>query len=305
MPKSFAISFLLLFLCISQRTSAQLPPSGITVNVDYLPASKYRKPIGEEKYEKTKASSSQQRVRFNGNFLLANKGDLASGNIRSWGITVNGSYTQMNNKGYEQKVIPGELLEIDAGIQHFRSLKNNWGLYSAVSVGLYTDMEKINGNDVFINGVAMFIKRKPKYAYGFGAGITNATGVPLILPGLFFQWQTGNKLKVNVTLPENISATYLLNQQTDLTLYFRPKFGVYDVENMTEGKRLMSFIQLPLGLEHTWHLKKLDLFYGGGIMPLRSFDYSDKSISGIFKNNPSHQLSANVFLNAGVRWNFR
>lgn len=303
MSKSFAISFLLAFLCISQHIYAQLPPSSVTVSVDYLPSSKYRKPLGKEKYEKTEAATTQQRINFNGSFILSDKTDPVTRKNRSWGIMVSGAYTQLKNKGYEQKVMPGELLEVDAGIQHFRSLKNNWGLYSAVSVGLHTDLEKINGNDVFINGVAMFIKRKPKYAYGFGAGITNAAGVPLILPGLFFQWQTGNKLKVNVTLPENISATYMLGEQTDLTLYFRPKFGIYDAEN-EQGKRLLSYIQLPIGLEHTWHLKKLDLFYGGGIMPLRALDYTDKSISGMFKNKQSHLLSANVFLNAGVRWNF-
>lgn len=296
------VTILATTLLNSQSASAQLRPSGMGFSVDYSPGSRYVRP---EDSVKTGSTSAMQRFNYEANFLLSNKIDTATHSHRAWALTVRGSYAKLTNKDFEKRVLPSELLNADIGVQHLRSLRNNWSLLAIASVGLYTDLSEINTNDLFINAGAFFIKQKGKITYGFGAVATNVVGIPLLLPGILFQYHTEGKWQVNVVLPEDVSLTYKASKQSDFTLYFRPKQVPYDVDTKLHDKRLLSYWELPIGLEHTWRIgKKVELRYSGGLMALRSFQYTDKSISQLFSDAPSHRLTANYFLNAGIRWNF-
>ncbi|UCJ08195.1 hypothetical protein KTO58_03145 [Chitinophaga pendula] len=296
------VTILATSLLYRPSASAQLRPSGMGFSVDYSPGSRYVRP---EDSVKTGSTSAMQRFNFEANFLLSNKMDTVTHRYRAWAMTVRGSYSKLTNKDFEKRVLPSELLNADIGVQHLRSLRNNWSLLAVASVGLYTDLSEINSNDLFINAGAFFIKQKGKFTYGFGAVATNVVGVPLLLPGVLFQYHTQGKWQVDVVLPENVSLTYKASKQSDLTLYFRPKQVPYDVDTKLHDKRLLSYWELPIGLEHTWRIgKKVEVRYSGGLMALRSFQYTDKSLSQLFSNAPVHRLTANYFLNAGIRWNF-
>ncbi|HVI44171.1 MAG TPA: DUF6268 family outer membrane beta-barrel protein [Chitinophaga sp.] len=301
----------ILFFVHTGGTLAQVRPVDLNVSMDYIPASRYIRP---EDSVKTNATTTQARLNMGLSLLLSNQIDTVTGSVRTWTAYVGGSYTSLFNKDYDKKIYPSGLLTVDLGVQHYRSLRNQWGVVSFLSAGLYTDMEKITTNALFISGGAIFMKHFTRtFTFGFGATVTNSFGVPIIWPALYVQWQPENdRFRININVPDKgpgmafrVGATYLINKQTDLTLAFKPRMQPYDVSYRTDDKRLVSFWQLPIGLENTWHVKKFDFSVEGGLMMLRSFAFTEKNISKMFSDNPGHKLSTNAYISAGIHYRFR
>jgi hypothetical protein len=310
MHQKFIVQLCLLIVLLLQVTplfsqlgGASLKGPGMAVSVDYLPASRYIRP---EDSVKTGSTTSQQRVNFGSAFLLSYKADTATGKLRSWSVSLSGSYTRLENKDYEKSIYPSELLGTEIGVQHYRSLNKKWTLLGLLSVGMYSDMERIDYNDLFINGGVVFIKKQnPKLSYGIGAVLTNSFGTPMVLPALVLQWKTGERYKIDVIFPEKLSISTSLNKQTDLALALRMQGAVYDVENRPDNKRLMGLAELKLGLENTWHLgRRVDFIASAGSTLFSNTSFKEKKLSEMFKDRPQHRLATNYFLSAGLRWNF-
>lgn len=305
-------SFLLLvLLAISpvQRLWAQLGATslngpGIGISVDYLPASRYIRP---EDSVKTNSTTSQQRYNFGAAFMLSNHVDTATGKVRNWVLAAGGSYTKLVNEDYEHRLLPQELLGTQLALQHYRSLRNRWGMMSILSVGLFTDMEKIDKEDIFINGGVLFIKQHNRqFSYGIGAMFTNTFGTPMLLPAFLIKWQTDSKFRIDINFPEKLSVSSKLNKQTDLALAFRMRGSSYDVESGPDKKRLMGYSEMSLGLENTWHLSKhIDFIAAGGSILYSGFTFQNKKLSEMFSEKPMHRMATNYFFSGGLRWNFQ
>lgn len=290
-------------LLFAQLGGASLNGPGMAVSVDYLPASRYIRP---EDSVKTGSTTSQHRINFGTAFLLSNRVDTATGKLRIWSASLSGSYAQLQNKNYEKNIYPEELLSTEIGLQHYRSLNKRWTMLALLSAGIYTDMEKIDQNDLFVNGGVVFIrKHNVKLSYGIGAVLTNSFGTPMVLPALLVQWKTGERFKIDVVFPEKLSVSTRLNKYADLALAFRMQGAAYDVEKRADGKRLMGYAEMKLGLENTWHLsRKIDFIASGGSMLYSTTSFQEKKLSEMFKTKSEHRLATNYFLSAGLRWNF-
>jgi uncharacterized protein DUF6268 len=290
--------------CWAQLGASSLNGPGMAFSVDYLPPSHYIRPSDSLK---TKATTSQVRYNFGASFSLGSKIDTVTHKVRTWSLSAMGSYTRLTNEKYDNTIFPSELLATDLALQHYRSLNNHWGMVAMLSVGVYSDMGKINGDDVFINGGVIFVKQQNKhFSYGFGAGLTNAFGVPMILPAFLIKWQTDSKIRIDINFPEKIGIAYTLNKQDDLALSFRLRGAAYNLQNRPDSNRLMAYREFSLGLENTWHLsKKVDFITSGGSILYSGVDFREKSLSDMFKTKPFHRLEANYYLSAGLRWNFQ
>lgn len=288
----------------AQLGATSLNGPGIGISVDYLPPSRYIRP---QDSVKTKSTTSQQRYNFGAVFMLSNYVDTATGKVRTWSLSASGSYTKLVNKDYNQQIFPEELLETQLALQHFRSIGNRWGMLSILSAGLFTDMEKINGKDIFINGGVVFIKQhNRRFSYGIGAMFTNSFGTPMLLPALLVKYQTDSKFRIDVVFPEKISVSRRLNEQTDLALAFRMRGSSYDVENAPDKKRLMGYAEMSVGLENTWHLNRhIDFVASGGSILYSGTTFKEKSLSEMFSDKPMHRLATNYFFSGGLRWNFQ
>ncbi|SEW50079.1 DUF6268 family outer membrane beta-barrel protein [Chitinophaga arvensicola] len=288
----------------AQLGATSLSGPGIGISVDYLPASRYIRP---EDSVKTNSTTSQQRYNFAAAFMLSNRVDTATGKVRNWGLAVSGSYTKLQNKDYEHSLLPEELLSTQLVLTHYRSLHNRWGMLSLLSVGLYTDMEKMDMEDIFINGGVLFIKQHNRhFSYGIGAMLTNSFGTPMVLPALLVKWQTDSKFKIDINFPEKLSVSKRMNSQTDLALAFRMRGSSYDVENGPDKKRLMGYSEMSLGLENTWHLNKhIDFVASGGSILYSGFTFQNKKLSEMFSDKPMHRMATNYFFSGGLRWNFQ
>lgn len=308
--KGYTCLLLALFaLTPAQRLWAQLGAAtpngpGIGLSIDYLPPSHY---IRGEDSVKTKSTTTQVRYNFGAMFMLSNRVDTATGKVRNWSLAAGGSYTKLTNKDYDSKIFPEELLGAQLALQHYRNINKRWGMVGILSVGLFTDMEKIDQNDIFINGGVLFIKQvNPRFSYGLGAMLTNSFGTPMILPAFMVKWQTQNKYRIDINFPEKISVSTSLNKYTDLGLAFRMNGAAYDVERGADKKRLMGHTEMSIGLENTWHLSKhIDFVATGGSILLNQTSFNEKKLSEMFSDKPNARLGTNYFFSGGLKWNFQ
>lgn len=300
--------FFLLLLFITNQGYAQLGATslngpGVAISADYLPSSHYIRP---EDSVKTRSTTSQQRYNFGAGFMLFNKTDTATKKSRSLGFGVNATYIRLSNKDYDQQIFPKELLSATAGFQYMQSMRNRWSLMAIAAVSLGTDLEEINGQDLFLQGGVLFIKQSSKkFSYGVGGVLTNTFGTPMILPAVFVRWKTDSRYAIDINFPEKASITTSLNKYTDLSLAIRLSGNTYDVTHSPNGKRLMGIMQINAGLENTWHVgKHLDWVIAGGSTLVNDATFSDKKLSEMFSKKSYYRLGTNYYLSTGLRWNF-
>lgn len=270
--------------------------------VDYIPLSNYIRP---EDSVKTGSKSDFKRLQFNLEIPLSTKVD-SLGNIRRWSWKVGAAYAKMQNRDYEQDLFPSEMLNAEIGLQYLTSLRKNWSLLTFASVGVYSDLVKINGKDVLGQGGALFIKRfRPNLAFGFGPVLSNSFGVPMVLPGLYFDWKTNGKVKFNINFPQRLAAAYQVSSFMDLR-------AVVNLDGMTaererNGKSTLSgFMLLTAGLQPQFNLgKSLKVQLTGGSTLARMYVENDRSLKNIFKDKKQEdpRFSPTFYTSVALKWN--
>lgn len=214
-------SLLTAFCCllpVGYWISAQ---TGISAELktEYIPFSNYIRP---EDSVKTNSKSDFKRVDLNLSIPLSVKKDT-NGKIRAWSMLLGGSYAKMSHKNYENQLFPAQMLNAQVGIQHMRPLGKKWSMMMTATVGVYTDLEKIDFNDVLGQGGILFIRHfNPNLALGGGPVLTTAFGAPMVLPWIYFDWKTNGKIKFNINFPEGMEAGY----------QFTDKFALKAVVNL-------------------------------------------------------------------------
>ncbi|OXB02290.1 hypothetical protein B0A75_03460 [Flavobacterium oncorhynchi] len=295
---------------LSVATRAQSGISG-EFKVDYVPFSKYVRPMDSTK---TNAESNFKRAQIAFEVPLSLKMDQYN-HPRLWSIFVNGSYARMENKNYEiqslpaqfQEGFPNELLNTQIGVKHLRSLSSSWSLLTMLSVGVYTDMVEINKDDVLIQGGVLFIKQfNPNLAFGMGPVLTNSFGVPMVLPGIYFNWESRGALHFKVAFPEGLELGYRMSDNFDLK-------AVAEISGMTAETRvenksmLLGYQQIIAGLrpqiklgEH-WTLEPT-----AGSTIVRNFSSNSRKIKDIFKEKDiaDPRFTTTFYGAVALKWKF-
>ncbi|UUW09183.1 DUF6268 family outer membrane beta-barrel protein [Flavobacterium plurextorum] len=306
----FYLAQVLLFLLLSIATRAQSGISG-EFKVDYVPFSKYVRPMDSTK---TNAESNFKRAQIAFEVPLSLKMDQYN-HPRLWSIFVNGSYARMENKNYEiqslpvqfQEGFPNELLNTQIGIKHLRSLSPSWSLLTMLSVGVYTDMVEINKDDVLIQGGVLFIKQfNPNLAFGMGPVLTNSFGVPMVLPGIYFNWESRGALHFKVAFPEGLELGYRMSDNFDLK-------AVAEISGMTAETRvgnksmLLGYQQIIAGLRPQVKLgKHWTLEPTAGSTIVRNFSTNSRKIKDIFKEKDiaDPRFTTTFYGAVALKWKF-
>lgn len=306
----FYLSQLFILFLVSISASAQ---SGIEgeFKVDYVPFSKYVRPMDSTK---TNAESNFKRAQLAFEVPLSLEMDQYN-HPRLWSLIVNGSYARMENKDYEiqslptefQGGFPNELLNAQVGIKHLRSISPSWSLLVMASVGVYTDMVEINKDDVLIQGGVLFIKQfNPNLAFGMGPVLTNSFGVPMVLPGIYFNWESKGALHFKVAFPEGLELGYRMSDNFDLK-------AVVELSGMTAETRvnnksmLLGYQQIIAGIKPQLKLGEHWTFEPTvGTTLVRNFSSNDRKIKEIFKEKEmADPKFATTFYGAvALKWKF-
>jgi hypothetical protein len=300
--------FLLLLLTLSARAQ-----SGISgeFKTDYVPFSNYVRPMDSTK---TDAESNFKRAQIAVEVPLSLKTDQYN-HPKLWTVFFQGAYAKMENKNYDisslpiefQGGFPNELLNAQIGVKHLRSLSPSWSLLVLASVGVYTDMFEINKDDVLIQGGVLFIKQfNPNLAFGMGPVLTNSFGVPMVLPGIYFNWESKGALHFKVTFPEGVELGYRIADNLDLK-------AVVELSGMTAETKignkstLLGYQQIIAGLRPQLQLgKHWILEPTGGTTLMRSFSTTNRKIKDIFKEkeiaNP--RFTTTFYGAIALKWKF-
>lgn len=308
--KNLYLPQLFLFLLVTIAARSQSGISG-EFKVDYVPFSKYVRPMDSTK---TNAESNFKRSQIAFEVPLSIEMDKYN-HPRLWSVFLNGSYARMENKNYETESLPvdfqggfpNELLNAQVGVKHLRSISSSWSLLVMASVGVYTDMVEINKDDVLIQGGVLFIKQfNPNLALGVGPVLTNSFGVPMVLPGIYFNWESKGALHFKVTFPEGLELGYRMSDTFDLK-------AVVELSGMTAETKvrnksmLLGYQQIIAGLrpqlkfgEH-WTLEPT-----AGTTLLRSFSTTNRKIKDIFKEKEmaDPRFTTTFYGAIALKWKF-
>ncbi|AKK72594.1 hypothetical protein OK18_08100 [Chryseobacterium gallinarum] len=278
--------------------------SGISAELktEYIPGSNYIRP---EDSVKTNSKSDFKRVDLNLSIPLSVKKD-SNGKVKAWSMLLSGSYARMTHRNYETRLFPNEMLNAQVGIQHVRPLGKKWSMMMTASVGVYTDMEKINFDDVLGQGGILFIRHfSPNLALGGGPVLTTAFGVPMILPWIYFDWKTNGKIKFNINFPEGMEAGYQFTDKFALKAVVN--LNGMSVERNKDGKSmLLGYQQIIAGLRPEIQLSdRLSLRLTGGTTLIRSFSENDRKIKSIFRDKKMDdpRFSTTFYAAVALRWN--
>lgn len=249
------------------------------LTAEYVPFSNYVRP---EDSLKTGSTSDFKRMKLTVMIPFSFRKREADEAAR-WFVVLDGAYAKMTNRDYEKPLFPTEMLNAQVGLKHIIPMKKNWSLYTMAGVGVYTDLAQIDRNDVLLQGGVIFVKQfNPRLAAGLGPVVSNAFGVPMVMPGLYFSWTTGTKFKVNVNLPEGADIGYQFNPNLGLKAVLG--LSGMTVEKEKDGKSiLLGYQQITAGLRPEVRLNKSwTVGLTAGTTLARSFKESERSLKGIF-----------------------
>lgn len=291
-------------------SNSQVKITAITTTARYLPAAGYVAPPDSIKRP---GKTTQTEISLLANVSLAQKIDTSTGRVRLWTGSFGALYTSLHNKKYEVPLLPSSLLGGYAGVQHYRTLTSKWGLSVFTTAGIYSDLEKIDGNDLFVNAGAIAIRHFNRHLYlGIGLVVNNNFGSPLLWPALTISWQSRGRFGLDIRVPDTgpglaykIGVQYRVKPDLSVEFAFKPGVMTYDVERQaTAGKRLMNYWQLPLGVDAKWEHKKIKIIGGAGIMALRSYSFGEKKLSKMFSKYPYYGIGSQFFIQTGIQWRF-
>lgn len=276
---------------------------GGEIKVDYVPFSNYVRPIDSMK---TDSKSNFKRIQGALDIPLSIK-MTADNKPKIWALFLQGSYASMENKNYEENLFPTKLLNAQIGVKHIRPLRGKWSIMAMASVGVYTDLEQITFDDVLLQGGVIFIKNfNPNLALGAGPVLTNAFGVPMIMPGIYFNWETQGALHFKIAFPQGAEIGYRFTPNFDLK-------AVVELDGMTaeinqNGKSmLLGYQQILAGIRPQFKLGEYwTAELTAGTTLLRSFQTNDRKVSSIFKEKDiaDPRFTTTFYGAASLKWKF-
>ncbi|MDR0229207.1 MAG: DUF6268 family outer membrane beta-barrel protein [Flavobacteriaceae bacterium] len=250
------------------------------IKVDYVPFSNYVRPIDSVK---TPSKTDFRRIEANIEIPLSLTEDHRN-KPRMWSIFAQGAYAQMQHKLYEEDLFPTEILNASIGIKHMRSISNSWSLFAVGSVGIYTDMKIINSQAILAQGGVFFIKHfNKKVALGAGPVLTNSFGVPMVLPGIYFKWETYGDFYVHVAFPQGLELGYKASPTIDLKMAVDMQ-GMTAVIKKNDKDTLLGFQQIVAGFRPEFKFSdNLTLSLTAGSSLVRSISFNERKINNIFR----------------------
>lgn len=294
--KSFTL-LLFFYCCVS---FAQKGFQG-QLKIDYVPASNYIRPIDSLK---TDSKSDFKRIDLGIEIPLSMKTDHR-GKPRMWSLMMQGAYARMENKNYEEELFPTELVNTQIGVKHFRSISESWSIMAMASVGVYTDMVKVDKEAILAQGGVFFIKHfNPRLALGVGPVLTNSFGAPMVLPGIYFSWETLGFFKLRIAFPEGMELAYSFTESFDLKLAV-DLTGMTAVSKANDKMMLLGYQQITAGLRPELKLSdKLSVSLTMGSTLGRSFQFNERKIKSIFKTRDvaDPKFSTTLYGAFAVKW---
>lgn len=205
-----------------------------------------------------------------------------------WGVGIEGAYAALHNSHGAQRYNPGQILDAALRVIHLRPLKGKWSLLATLGVGVYCEPSRIMWDCVLASGGAgVSYKFSEELSAGFGAGLTNSYGIPMVLPMAYFSWKRKGKFEFDIN--------FLGHLKADVATYLAPKvklsltaieMGAVSAVVESEGKKKFYSAQLiTSGLKINYEpLPRLNLYFSAGVAYGRTTRLCDRKIKEMFRS---------------------
>jgi len=230
----------------------------------------------------------------------------------AWSLTLAASHAWTDCKGEAETIIPDKILNASLNVSHTRPLSERWTLIASLGAGVYSAPDEVAWRSVLANGAAIFAyKFTDNLSAGFGLGLTNSYGAPMVLPMGYLRWQTSGNVKVSVNMANSMSikGSTMFGKVFGLELTAIEMDGMSAVRRIDGETKIFSMTMMRSSICPTFHIaKKTTLRLGIGGTWLRSVRTSDRSLKGFFstfgsddgKYNFHPSLRFNVGLSYGL-----
>ena len=228
-----------------------------------------------------------------------------------WGVSLNGTFVQMNNHNFPLgKEHPSQVMNLGVSAIHLRPLKERWSMLMALGAGSYTPENRLSsihiGENVVANGALLFVWHwRANLEIGAGAALNNTFGYPMLFPALYFKYKGGfsDKFTIDVSLLDGGKVAFGYNYRENLSLKLVANIGGYAAYLRRNGqKEMFSSQTFFVGLEPEFKLGKhisIPVTFGGSF--IRSGRYRERTLSAMFATeakNEDGSARSSVFLPA-------
>lgn len=277
-----------------------------SISYDYMPGSSLRDESGN-KY----GSGSMMVVSGRYNLPISVKHD-EKGRLVAWSATLNGAYGTLDNKGQARELNPDKIVNASLNISHVRPLSDRWSIIASIGGGIYAPQHEVTAKSVLANGGVIFAYRLRKNLdLGFGAGLTNSYGIPMVLPMIYFSWRNAGKyeLMVDMSSGMKVSAATWLGKRLKIELVGIDMDGMAAVMEVDGKSKIYSTVMMRSYVSPSYRLgKKTSVYLGIGGNWIRGISTSDRSLKGFldnFKDNKEDPyFGVTPRFTAGVRYGF-
>ena len=295
----------LIMLCFAAKTFAQ-----ISVKTEYISNSKFYDAVAD-----TNTGDGSAMIYSVGALvplsMQAPKEDDPYQRPTVWGVSLNGTFVQMNNHNFPLgKEHPSQVMNLGVSAIHLRPLKERWSMLMAVGAGSYTPENRLSsihiGENVVANGAFVLVWHlRPNIEIGGGVALNNSFGYPMVFPEFYFKYKGGfsDKFTIDINLLDGTKVAFGYDYSENLSLKLVANIGGYLAYLRRNGqKEMFSSQTFFVGLEPEFKLGKhisIPVTFGGSF--IRSGRYRERTLSAMFASeakNEDGSARSSVFLPA-------
>ena len=292
-------------LCFVAKTFAQ-----ISVKTEYISNSKFYDAVAN-----TNTGDGSEMIYSVGALvplsMQAPKEDDPYQRPTVWGVSLNGTFVQMNNHNFPLgKEHPSQVMNLGVSAIHLRPLKERWSMLMAVGAGSYTPENRLSsihiGENVVANGAFVLVWHlRPNIEIGGGVALNNSFGYPMVFPAFYFKYKGGfsDKFTIDINLLNGTKVAFGYDYSENLSLKLVANIGGYLAYLRRNGqKEMFSSQTFFVGLEPEFKLGKhisIPVTFGGSF--IRSGRYRERTLSAMFASeakNEDGSARSSVFLPA-------
>ena len=298
-----AITFIM--LCFVAKTFAQ-----ISVKTEYISSSKFYDAVAD-----TNTGDGSAVIYSVGALvplsMQAPKEDDPYQRPTVWGVSLNGTFVQMNNHNFPLgKEHPSQVMNLGVSAIHLRPLKERWSMLMALGAGSYTPENRLSairiGENVLANGAFILVWHlQPNLEIGGGVALNNSFGYPMVFPAFYLKYKGGfsDKFTIDINLLDGTKVAFGYDYSENLSLKLVTNIGGYLAYLRRNGqKEMFSSQTFFVGLEPEFKIGKhvsIPLTVGGSLV--RSGRYRERKLSAMFASeakNEDGSARSSVFLPA-------
>lgn len=229
--------------------------------------------------------------------------------IRMWSGFISGKYMKMNETTSPEVYPFKKILNMYAGISHYRTLTDKWSLSVIGGIGVCTDdtrFSRIGWNNAMVYGMGTAIYRvNNNLDIGGGLILTNAFNTPMVFPSVYIKWKGEGRYSFELSTRTYDLVSSLGMQVTSyLRLALVAEYNRIStpLEDENDKDYYYSFNYLTTGIRPEIIVsKKVTIPIEAGAAFAGSGSYKKRKLSNLLKSEDSYSFSTSPYVSVSLR----